>query len=245
MAAKKKIVVRKAICPGKYGEKIICVIEAQNSDTKELHLRDAFGNKHIFKEDDVELLPEDSNEKVKEFFIKKVFKPGTHVIVKDDEVKEFIEYVRIAGFEPYKDTTYGGTFFLDTDGIHVLNNAATEKDISFATLKRYVLTGDARSFDFEMIEELNKILKKEGCLIRLKSEYTTVDNDEEFRNIKCEIVLENDKFLNSYILNPSDSFYKIVKEFFKAKGIESITFNNTRTIFWATNGYSKKYFYYN
>lgn len=77
----------------------------------------------------------------------------------------------------------------------------------------------------EMICEFNRSLKDLGCSFRIK--YT-----EDIISSPCgEIVIANDLFVNSAIINLSDRFYKTLDYYFEKRGIK-LNYNNTRSIFW-------------
>ena len=79
----------------------------------------------------------------------------------------------------------------------------------------------------EMTEELNLLLLKMGCCFNFK--YIS----QGPLSACIEIQLINKKFLNSWILNPSDDFYNFITTFFNNYDIE-IKYNNTGTIFWSS-----------
>lgn len=80
----------------------------------------------------------------------------------------------------------------------------------------------------EMTEELNLLLLNMGCSFNLKY----INNGRIGTVIEIQPV--NNKFLDSWILNPSDDFFDFIKAFFKKYDIE-ITCNNTGHIFWSTS----------
>lgn len=79
----------------------------------------------------------------------------------------------------------------------------------------------------EMVTEFNLILANEGCIFRMEYGNSPV-------NSNMRIVVANDKFIHSTIINPNDEFYATLETFFKGKGIE-LNNNNTGEIFWSKN----------
>lgn len=79
----------------------------------------------------------------------------------------------------------------------------------------------------EMVEEFNEWLRISRCIFRLK--FTHI---KPFDTPACEVVVANNTFIHSSIINLTDEFYDIMEEFFKDKGVSLINYNNTRTIFW-------------
>lgn len=77
----------------------------------------------------------------------------------------------------------------------------------------------------EMVTEFNLLLMKEGCIFRMEYGNSFVQSD-------MRIVVSNDKFIHSTIINPNDEFYSVLETFFKEKGIE-LNSNNTGNIFWS------------
>jgi hypothetical protein len=79
----------------------------------------------------------------------------------------------------------------------------------------------------EMTEELNLLLLKMGCCFN----FTYVAQGPLSACIEIQPI--NDKFLNSWILNPSNDFYDFIETFFNSHDIK-INSNNTGTIFWSS-----------
>lgn len=76
-----------------------------------------------------------------------------------------------------------------------------------------------------MIDHFNEKMKEAGSIIRLRFSphvQGTVD-----------IVLKQDDFIKSFIINPDDKFYEVLEKFFEEKyGIRKLSYNNTKTSFW-------------
>jgi hypothetical protein len=75
----------------------------------------------------------------------------------------------------------------------------------------------------DMVDGFNEIMEEMGGVVRLK-----------FHTNDVEIVLPEDGFIDSYILNLNNKFYEILEEFFKERcGISELIYNNTKSVFWA------------
>ena len=168
------------------------------------------------------------------------------ISVKDNEMNLFKKCLVIAGFEPYSDMKYGGTFYLDVDGQHVLNNAASKKDVPFDTILNRIRNCGAKRIEPWMVNEINEMLRKENSILTLEWEYTESNKDlqEENRNILCNIRLVETKYIDTYIVNPTKEFYTMIENYFTEKGLTRINYNNTKSTFWNLDGYSKRDFYY-
>lgn len=79
----------------------------------------------------------------------------------------------------------------------------------------------------EMVSEFNLLLLKVGCIFKLEFGSGVVAND-------IRIVVSNDTYIDSIIINPNKEFYDLLEAFFKEKGIE-LNSNNTGDIFWSKN----------
>ena len=77
----------------------------------------------------------------------------------------------------------------------------------------------------QMLTEFNELMNKTyGANISVKFA-------DKIINQTFKIVLANDKFIDGYVMNLSEEFYKLLLSHFKKHGI-NIAFNNTRTTFW-------------
>lgn len=76
----------------------------------------------------------------------------------------------------------------------------------------------------EMVTEFNLLLLKVGCIFKLEFRSGIVAND-------MRVVVANDTYIDSAIINPNKEFYDLLETFFKEKGIE-LNSNNTGDIFW-------------
>lgn len=65
----------------------------------------------------------------------------------------------------------------------------------------------------EMVNEFNQTLENLNCSFRLKFGKTYCS-----ANTNCKIVLANNMFIHSSIINLTDEFYEILETFFKKKG---------------------------
>lgn len=82
-------------------------------------------------------------------------------------------------------------------------------------------------FKFLDIVQLNGLLRDDQSVVRIK-----LSPDNEYAGI----VLVSERYLDSYILNPSDELIDVVEAFFHAKNI-NITWNNTGSTFWVKGDY--------
>ena len=82
----------------------------------------------------------------------------------------------------------------------------------------------------KMVHEFNSILSSDGAVFRIELQNGTLNNPI------ATIVTANDKYIESYIINPSREFYSLLDDFFKEKGIE-LTYNNTKSTFWSKSGW--------
>lgn len=76
----------------------------------------------------------------------------------------------------------------------------------------------------EHILEFNNSLQNEGSVIRLKQTGEIID-----------ICLANTTYIKNFNINPTKEFYKRLESFFIAKGILTLSYNNTGSCFWKTN----------
>lgn len=82
----------------------------------------------------------------------------------------------------------------------------------------------------EMVKEFNQALKTMNYSFRLALRNGINGNNN------CDIIIANDMFIQSCILNMTDDFYEILESFFSKYGIE-LSYNNTGTTFWSKNGF--------
>jgi hypothetical protein len=76
----------------------------------------------------------------------------------------------------------------------------------------------------EMLNEFNDAMKVNGSIIRLKFSKSMSHVVDIVPNSMC--------FIDSFIINPDKQFYKMMEEYFKEKGIEKLSYNNTGGCFW-------------
>lgn len=81
----------------------------------------------------------------------------------------------------------------------------------------------------EMTKELNAILANMGCIFNFEYRDGTLGNSE------IEIRPVNGKFIQRSIINPTKEFYEFLENYFKSKGIEELSYNNTGSIIWSTS----------
>ena len=84
----------------------------------------------------------------------------------------------------------------------------------------------------EMVEEFNQSLETMNCSFRLALRGGINGNNN------CDIIIANDMFIQSCILNLTDKFYETLENFFAKYGIK-LSYNNTRSTFWSKNGFDK------
>lgn len=82
----------------------------------------------------------------------------------------------------------------------------------------------------EMVTEFNQSLETMNCSFRLKLRKGIYENNN------CDIVIANDMFIHSCILNMTDKFYETLEKFFSKYEIE-LMYNNTGTTFWSKDGF--------
>lgn len=80
----------------------------------------------------------------------------------------------------------------------------------------------------KMLDVLNEELLAKGCIFR----YEVKNRNEDGSINTIHRVLPDNTWIDSYIINATEDFYKWFEEFFKEYGIE-ISYNNTKSICWA------------
>ncbi len=75
-----------------------------------------------------------------------------------------------------------------------------------------------------MVLEFNKELREENCCFELDFSDTVQPS--------CEIVILNNRYVESYIINPTKEFRRKIEKFFFEKGIK-LSSNNAGSIFWS------------
>ena len=84
----------------------------------------------------------------------------------------------------------------------------------------------------EMVKEFNQSLQVMNCSFRLTLRSGINGNNN------YDIVIANDMFIQSCILNLTDKFYETLENFFAKYGIE-LSYNNTGLTFWSKNGFDE------
>lgn len=76
--------------------------------------------------------------------------------------------------------------------------------------------------------ELNKLMEARGSKVRFKIQ------KNDFHSLQTiDIVLDDDIYIDTFIINKSDAFFEDVKEYLDSEfGITGIRFNNTASCFW-------------
>ena len=77
----------------------------------------------------------------------------------------------------------------------------------------------------EAVDEFNKMLKYKGCAFCIVQKYE--DDSHTFT-----IGLPSMELVDSLIINPTKEFYNLLEEFFAELDI-TLSYNNTRNIFWS------------
>lgn len=77
-----------------------------------------------------------------------------------------------------------------------------------------------------MVNKFNDHLKEVNCIFRLER------RTDEIGTAFVHIVLANNKYVSSYIINPTKEFYDLLNDYFLTMGIK-LNRNNTGTVFWS------------
>lgn len=100
---------------------------------------------------------------------------------------------------------------------------ANEKDYTVIGVCRD--TDDEETFMMKFIITLNRMLNQLGCNVLFTKSFIS----DKTTNTYCyDIKLANSKFMNSYILNMSDDFYRIIEAAFTKFDLK-FSYNNTRS----------------
>lgn len=83
----------------------------------------------------------------------------------------------------------------------------------------------------QMTDELNTILASMGCSFKFNFSEGVLNN-------QIEVVPMNSQFIDSSIINLTKECYGFIEHFFKGKGIEELSYNNTGSIIWSKNGFN-------
>lgn len=80
--------------------------------------------------------------------------------------------------------------------------------------------------EIHMIYQFNEMLQERESALRL----TKSDQSRDVYYIQ----LKEDEFISkNALIQPNDEFYEMFENYFRSYGIEKISYNNTRTAFWA------------
>lgn len=85
----------------------------------------------------------------------------------------------------------------------------------------------------EMVMELNTVLANKGCIFR----YEYYEPEYNLNNPHIRLTLNNMKFVDSFIINPTKEFFEWLYSWFETKGIE-LSCNNDGSVMWSRNGWS-------
>ena len=77
----------------------------------------------------------------------------------------------------------------------------------------------------EMLNEFNDAMKVNGSIIRLQFSKSMPHVVDIVPNSMC--------FIDSFIINPTDQFFRMTKDYFKEKGVDKLNYNNTGSCFWS------------
>jgi len=94
-----------------------------------------------------------------------------------------------------------------------------------------------KTFTEEITNELNKQLEVLNCAFRFK--LVTEEYGERLYNPHIEISLTNNYFVNSFVLNLTNKFYKWLEQLCEDNWNIHLSYNNTRSIIWAKEGWDK------
>lgn len=81
-----------------------------------------------------------------------------------------------------------------------------------------------------MTDELNAILANMGCSFKFAFR-------DEALNSKIDVAPMNSQFIDSCIINLTKECYDFIENFFKGKGIEKLSCNNTGSTLWSKSGF--------
>ena len=91
----------------------------------------------------------------------------------------------------------------------------------------------------EMVDELNEILAKDGCIFKMKFvDRHETESDHKLLNPEMKIVPANDKYIwnvSGLRISANPEFYEFLKSFFQDKGIE-LECNDTGSRIWSKYG---------
>lgn len=82
----------------------------------------------------------------------------------------------------------------------------------------------------EMTDELNALLASMGCSFKFAFR-------EGASNNMIDVVPMNSQFIDSAIINLAKECYSFIEHFFKGKGIEELSYNNTGSTIWSKSGF--------
>lgn len=83
----------------------------------------------------------------------------------------------------------------------------------------------------EMTDELNGILASMGCSFKFAFREGTLKS-------QIDVVPMNNQFIDSSIINLTKECYSFIEHFFKGKGIEELSYNNTGSTIWSKSGFN-------
>lgn len=96
---------------------------------------------------------------------------------------------------------------------------AFDKYSHIATVRAYRVDGDDSKFIYDVMQAVNIIMDELGLCV-------TFEKDESFGNC-YEIKLKNQKYIDSYIINMSNEFFRLIEDMFTKFDLK-FKYNNTR-----------------
>lgn len=97
----------------------------------------------------------------------------------------------------------------------------------------------AMRITMEMVNELNKILAKDGCIFKMKFvDRHETEPDHKLLNPEMKIVPANNKYIwniSGLRISANPEFYEFLESFFQDKGIE-LEYNDTGSRIWSKYG---------
>lgn len=96
---------------------------------------------------------------------------------------------------------------------------AFDKYSHITTVRAYRVGGDDSKFIYDVMQAVNRIMDELGLCV-------TFEKDESFGNC-YEIKLKNQKYIDSYIINMSNEFFRLIEDMFTKFDLK-FRYNNTR-----------------
>lgn len=84
----------------------------------------------------------------------------------------------------------------------------------------------------EMVIEFNQKLEDLGCSFKLSHEKIG-----QTENYECKIVPASDLYIKDANIGLTKEFYEMMEKFFKSKGVNELSYNNTWSAFFSKDGW--------